>query len=372
MEVLQATLALMRTPGFGPHQFGQMCQALGSPLAVLDAPREALAQAGLTPPVIDALKSPDWEGVEQDLRWRSQDGHHILQLGEPSYPALLAQIPDPPPLLYVAGDPLQLAMPQIAIVGSRNATTGGRETASAFAANLAAVGWTITSGLALGIDAAAHEGALTRGQTVAVAATGLDQVYPSDHRRLARRIAEKGALVSELPLGRGPRRENFPRRNRLISGLSAGVLVVEAAQRSGSLITARHALQQGREVFAIPGSIHNPLARGCHRLIREGAKLVETVDDVVEELGMLARSGLELERMRAQTPESDATAAETQIGLDGEYQQLIQAMGFDPVSVDLLVQRSGLTPESVSSMLLILELQGQVTAAPGGIYTRVR
>jgi DNA processing protein len=372
MDVLRATLALIRTPGLGPHQFEQLCQALGNPPRVLEAPREALVRAGLNPAVIDALKTPDWEGVEQDLRWRARDGHHIVQLGDSAYPALLAQIPDPPPLLFVAGAPLRLAMPQIAIVGSRNATAGGRETALAFAAELAGMGWTITSGLAVGIDAAAHEGALSRGHTVAVAATGLDEVYPSGHRNLARRIAEHDAVVSELPLGRGPRREHFPRRNRLISGLSSGVLVVEAAERSGSLITARHALQQGREVFAIPGSIHNPLARGCHRLIREGAKLVETVDDIVEELGTLARSGLELEQARMIEWEGDAVATAAPGGLDAEYLGLLETMGFDPVSVDLLVQRSGLTAESVSSMLLILELRGHVTAAPGGIYTRVR
>jgi DNA processing protein len=372
MDVLQATLALIRTPGLGPRQFEQLCQTLGTPPRVFEAPREALVRAGLNPIVIDALKTPDWEGVEQDLRWRAQDGHHILRLGDPAYPALLAQIPDPPPLLFVAGDLLRLAMPQIAIVGSRNATSGGRETARAFAAELAALGWTITSGLALGIDAAAHEGALSSGHTVAVAATGLDEVYPGSHRGLAHRIADQGAIVSELPLGRGPRREHFPRRNRLISGLSSGVLVVEAAQRSGSLITARHALQQGREVFAVPGSIHNPLARGCHRLIREGAKLVETVDDIIEELGTLARSGLELEQARTIEPDDDVIATSVPGSLDAEYQGLLEAMGFDPVSVDLLVQRSGLTAESVSSMLLILELRGHVTAAPGGVYTRVR
>jgi DNA processing protein len=372
MEVLQAALALIRTPGIGPGQYRQLSQIIGPAPQVLEASARDLAVAGLERGTIDALKAPDWDGVERDLAWGKQAGHHIVSLGEPAYPPLLAEIPDPPPLLFVAGDPIHLSMPQIAIVGSRNATAGGRQTAHAFAAALAGGGWTITSGLALGIDAAAHQGALTRGATVAVAATGLDQVYPSSHRALAEQIAGRGAIVSELPLGRGPRRESFPRRNRLISGLSNGVLVVEAAQRSGSLITAREALQQGREVFAIPGSIHNPLARGCHRLIREGAKLVETVEDIVEELGALGQFAPVPDDLDDAPRGVDGRSSDPADELDAEYRGLLEAMGFDPVSVDLLVRRSGLTPQTVSSMLLILELRGQVTAAPGGIYTRVR
>jgi DNA processing protein len=251
------------------------------------------------------------------------------------------------------------------MVGSRNPTTGGERTARDFARHLAGCGLAITSGLAVGVDAAAHQGALEAGGiTLAVTGTGLDRVYPARHRELAHRIAERGALVSEFPPGTPPLAGNFPRRNRIISGLSVGTLVVEAALKSGSLITARLAVEQGREVFAIPGSIHNPLARGCHALIRQGAKLVETADDIAEELAALL-GGLSLE------PVVDAGHADEGCHSleDPEYQRLLQAMGHDPVSVDQLVARTGFTAETVSSMLLLLELQGHVSSSPGGFFT---
>ncbi|HDP89853.1 MAG TPA: DNA-protecting protein DprA, partial [Thioalkalivibrio sp.] len=263
---------------------------------------------------------------------------------------------------FVAGEPRLLLTPQLAIVGSRHPTPGGRESAYEFARHLAGHGLTITSGLALGIDAAAHEGALAApGLTVAVAATGLDRVYPSRHRALAHEIAEQGALVSEFSVGTGTRAEHFPRRNRIISGLAVGTLVVEAALRSGSLITARLATDQGREVFAIPGSIHNPLARGCHRLIRDGAKLVETAQDILEELDLSPTAG----------PPEQATDAPT-VELDAEYHHLLMCMGYDPVPIDTLVQRSGLTTEAVSSMLLVLELRNLVASLNGGRYERIK
>jgi DNA processing protein len=255
---------------------------------------------------------------------------------------------------------------QLAMVGSRNPTPGGVRTASDFARHLAHAGLVITSGLALGIDAAGHAGALAAGQpTIAVMGTGLDRVYPGSHRELAHRIAAQGALVSELPIGAQPRPENFPRRNRIISGLSLGTLVVEAAQRSGSLISARCAAEQGREVFAIPGSIHNPLARGCHALIRQGAKLVETAEDVVNELGALALAGT-LQEVASPTP-TDAAPR-----LDPEYAKLLDSIGFDPLPVDVLVATCGLTPAEVSSMLLQLELRGFVASSPGGLYNRLK
>lgn len=315
---------------------------------------------------LDYLSHPDWQSVEQDLHWLEQPGNHLLHQDDPRYPPLLRQIPYPPPLLFVHGDPLCLQAPQLAIVGSRSPTPLGRETAHSFAAHLAGAGLVITSGLAFGIDAAAHQGALSgNGSTIAVMGTSLDRVYPAKHRDLAHRIAAHGALVSELPIGTPALAENFPRRNRLISGLALGVLVVEAATQSGSLITARLAAEQGREVFAIPGSIHNPLAKGCHALIRQGAKLVETATDILEELGSLAAAGAQ-----PLAPPDPASAPATP--LDDDYRQLLIAMGDQAVSVDLLVERCGLTAEAVSSMLLILELEGYVAAVPGGLYNRLK
>ncbi len=314
---------------------------------------------------LDYLRRPDWHRVEEDLAWLEQPGNHLLRLDDPRYPPLLRQIPYPPPLLFVHGDPDCLRLPQLAIVGTRNPTPLGRETAQRFAAHLAEFGLLITSGLALGIDTAAHQGALAGGgRTLAVMGTSLDRVYPARNRDLAHAIAERGALVSELFTGTPPTAENFPRRNRLISGLALGVLVVEAAAQSGSLITARLANEQGREVFAIPGSIHNPLAKGCHALIRQGAKLVETAADILEELGALAATTREAT--------SQPAAASPSATLDEEYHQLLAAMGDQPVGIDLLVDRCGLTAEALSSMLLILELEGYVAAIPGGLYGRLK
>lgn len=315
---------------------------------------------------LEYLSAPDWRGVEQDLAWLEQSGSHLLALDDLRYPPLLRQIPYPPPLLFVRGDSGCLRLPQLAIVGTRNPTPLGRETAHSFAAYLAGAGMVITSGLALGIDAAAHQGALSSGsRTIAVMGTSLDRVYPAKHRDLAHAIAEQGALVSEFPIGTSPAAGNFPQRNRLISGLALGVLVVEAAAQSGSLITARQAVEQGREVFAIPGSIHNPLAKGCHSLIRQGAKLVETAADILEELGSLAAAG-------AETSTFSVEVSPAANPLDDDYRQLLAAIGDEPAGVDSLVERCGLTAEVVSSMLLILELEGYVAAVPGGLYCRLK
>jgi DNA processing protein len=270
-------------------------------------------------------------------------------------------------VLYVLGDSRILASPQLAMVGARSATAGGRATAREFASALTRAGLTITSGLALGIDAASHEAALAAGgSTLAVCGHGLDRVYPRENHSLARRIRERGALVSELPPGTPPRRDLFPRRNRIISGMALGTLVVEAARGSGSLITAGYANEQGREVFAIPGSIRNPLAHGCHQLIREGAKLVETPDDVLSELPVFM---LNQTLAVPETPPPGPPAG--QVPLDKEYEMLLDALGFEPVSINTLVDRTGLPSGSVASMLLILELGGRVAPHPGGRYGRL-
>ncbi len=302
-------------------------------------------------------------GATDDDLWQAGPRHRIIPHGDADFPQLLGEISNPPHLLYVDGDPEILHLPALAIVGSRNPTKGGERNAYEFARHLASVGFTIVSGLAQGIDTAAHRGALAAGgKTIAFLGHGIDRIYPASNHGLAKEIAASGALVSEFPLGTHPGKEHFPQRNRLISGLSLGTLVVEAARRSGSLITARLAAEQGREVFALPGSIHNPLARGCHELIRQGAKLVETSDDIVNELAPLA--GQLLQNTMEST--SKETAVES---LDKEYVQLRNSMGHDPVSIDQLAENSGLTIDQVSSMLLILELHGEIESLSGGRYS---
>jgi DNA processing protein len=313
-------------------------------------------------PAVDAILAGINEGaLEKDFRWLGEKNNHLLTWQDAEYPRLLREIPDPPVVLFVCGDKALLNQPQIAIVGSRNPTRSGQENAHAFAAYLAQAGLGITSGLAIGIDACAHRGALeSGGKTIAVFGTGLDRVYPAQHRELAHQIASQGALISEFPLGSPPRREHFPRRNRIISGMSLGALVVEAALQSGSLITARLAADQGREVFAIPGSIHSPLARGCHALIRQGAKLVETAQDILEELAPLAHS------LKPAAVEISGAYPH-----DEQTAKLLEHLGYDPVDIDTLVERSGLTPDFISSMLLQMELHGLIEARPGGKYLRI-
>jgi DNA processing protein len=326
---------------------------------LFNTPSAQLAVLGLKEPIIQAIHKPDWAGVQTDLRWAEGPLNHIITRGDARYPHLLKHITDPPPLLFVTGDPQALQTPQLAIVGSRNPTPTGIETARQFAASLAQTGLTITSGLALGIDAASHQGALECGQpTIAVLGCGLDEVYPARHRRLALQISGQGALVSEFPIGAGVKAAHFPRRNRLVSGLSLGVLVVEATLRSGSLITARLASEQGREVFAIPGSVYNPLARGCHFLIRQGAKLVETVTDILEELGTLAAVSQEVAPDLPPPSEKNL--------LDAGCQQLLECVGYEATTIEQLVARSGMAVATILSQLLILELHGLVVTMPGG------
>jgi DNA processing protein len=342
-------LHLHRLTG-GGASLRQLLEQLGGVEAIYAAARTDLLPFfdGDQAQVDAVLAGPDIGQFEAERVWLDDPVNHLVAITDSVYPPLLREIPGPPPLLFVRGDVLLLRAPQLAVVGSRNPSHAGCDTARAFSSQLTSAGLVVTSGLALGIDACAHAAALDAGgQTIAVAATGLDRVYPSAHH--------------ELALGTPPRREHFPRRNRLISGLSLGVLVVEAALRSGSLITARLAAEQGREVFAIPGSIHSPLARGCHALIRQGAKLVETAPDILEELGALAGFVATL---------PDAKTAPTRTVLNRSQQELLELIGFDPVEMDTLIARSGLTPGRVSSMLLLMELHGLIEARPGGRYQR--
>ena len=366
-EESAAWIRLAAAPGIDVATLVQAVVAAGGAGPVLEASNRQLAELGLPEPAAVRLAALRTMDVERDLAWLATPGHHLLPCTSPSYPPLLSQTAGAPVVLFVDGDPAVLSQPQLAIVGSRNPTAAGRETAFAFAEFLGAAGLTITSGIAEGIDGAAHRGALAGGgKTIAVCGTGLDLVFPREHARLAREIAACGALVSEFPIGTPARRAHFPQRNRIISGLALGTLVVEAARRSGSLITARCAGEQGREVFAIPGSIHNPLSRGCHALIRQGAKLVESAEDVLAELPALAGALKEIRRpstmSRAEIPADE---------LDKDYKILLDALGFEPASIDMLAERTEFSAEAVASMLLILELKGLVEAGAGGAYCRV-
>lgn len=355
-----AWLRLLLTDGVGNGTARKLLSAFGSPEAIWQQTPSHL-NAVVGPRVAEALSSPpsDWTAsVDQLQAWLdgSKD-RHLLTLGDPRYPAELLQTQDPPLLLYVQGRMEALQHPlRLAVVGSRNPTPQGALNARQFAHALGQSGACIVSGLALGVDGAAHEGALEAGAlTVAVVGTGLDRVYPSRHRDLAHRIAAHGTLVSEYPLGTPPLSPNFPKRNRIISGLSQGVLVVEAALQSGSLITARQAAEQGREVFAIPGSIHSPQARGCHALIRQGAKLVESAQDILEEL---------------RVPDPFRVAPST-APVDAADDDLLSVMGFDPVSLDALQARCGLDTATLQARLLELELDGHIGRLPGGLLQRI-
>jgi DNA processing protein len=306
------------------------------------------------------------QAVARALEWAQRPGHALVALDHPAYPKALLEISDPPPLLYTVGRLELLSHPALAVVGSRNATAQGARNAQAFARALSDAGLTIVSGLALGVDAAAHRGGLEgRNSTIAVLGTGVDVVYPPGNAALAREIASRGLLVSEFALGFPATKQNFPRRNRVISGLTLGTLVVEAALSSGSLITARAALEQGREVFAVPGSIHSPLSKGCHSLIKSGAKLVESAEDVLSELGALQSGGASL-------PGRDRVSPAATIRQSAGHSPLLEQMGFDPVDIDSLCARAGLSAQQVSAELLRLEMAGQVAALPGGLYQRLQ
>lgn len=358
-------LRLDQASGVGNRGAHALLAAFGSPAAILRAGPAALA-AHVGPASAHALCAPDSPALSRliaaTLAWLADPGHHLITFHDPRYPPALAAIPDPPLLLYAAGRVELLARPLVAVVGSRNASVQGRLDAASFAAALSGAGLCVVSGLALGIDTAAHEGALRgTGSTIAVVGTGLDRVYPARNRALAHRIAGHGCIVSEYALGTPPLAPNFPRRNRIISGLAAGVLVVEAAAQSGSLITARMAAEQGRDVFALPGSIHSALAKGCHRLIRDGAQLVETVDEVLAAMlaSPLAAMG---------TPAGADARPGDGAGADAE---LLRALGHEPVALDDLLARLGLGAGELGGRLLDLELAGLVAQLPGGRVQRV-
>lgn len=361
---LRYWLALHRAPLIGSVRFRRLLEHFGSPQAVFMAGPAEWGAIGVPARTMDYLTAPRWEWVEADLRWIFSEGvgHHCLTLDHPLYPPLLREIPDPPAVIFVRGDPTILSGNHIAVVGSRSPTPSGQRTAREFARDLAMQGLGIVSGLAVGIDAASHVGALEgQGITVAVAGTGPDRIYPRHHEQLADDILGRGgALISEYPPGTGPLAANFPRRNRIISGLAMGALVVEAALKSGSLITARLAVEQNRDVFAVPGSIHNPLARGCHQLIQQGAKLVQTPDDILEEYETL------LVRPDAQSPlTSDMDGTRNEAGL-------LKYIAYEVTTVDTLVAATGLAADAIVSELLGLELSGDIAAVPGGGYMRLR
>lgn len=357
---IEAWLRVALTPGVTPSVFRKLLQSFGGPEDILAQPRDQVARiAGNA--VASALSGTGHaERLSATLTWLNDPANRIITLGDDHYPRLLLDIPDPPVLLYVKGSPEVLNRPSVAVVGSRQATQQGMENAYAMSLALAHAGITIVSGLAMGIDAAAHRGGLDGGAgTVAVVGTGLDIVYPSRNRDLAHSIAANGAIVSEYPLGTPPRPDNFPRRNRLISGMSRGCLVVEAAISSGSLITARTAADQGREVFAVPGSIHSPVAKGCHSLIKQGAKLVESAQDVLEELRIDSTAPSD-KRAHGFTPEEDA-----------ESSFLLAHLGHDPCDAEILANRSNRPIAEVAAELSKLELKGLVESLPGARYQRV-
>jgi DNA processing protein len=354
-EEIGLWLALSRVQGLGNQAFCQLLHAFGDPANVYAASLKQLRQV-VSPEVANAISDgPDQDQIAPALAWLQQAGNHVVTLADEAYPKALLEIPDPPPLLYAKGNLQLLGSRCIAVVGSRNASPQGEKNAEDFAAALSHNGFCIVSGLALGIDGAAHRGALrASGSTIAVVGTGLDIVYPARHRELAHQIAEHGLIISEFGLGTPSRAQNFPRRNRIISGLSQGCLVVEANVRSGSLITARLAAEQGREVFAIPGSIHSPLAKGCHLLIKQGAKLVDNIQDIVDELGGSFSIGNAVEH-----------------DLETETNPILECIGYEAVSVETLIERTGLTSDSLSAMLLMLELENKIASLPGGRYQRI-
>ncbi len=362
-----AWVTLTRAPALTAATVLKALERLESAGGIVTASEAVHMRVGIPAAARDFLRQAGGGPDAAERTWLQNERHHLLPFTDPRYPTLLRSLTDCPIALYVAGNVDALCDPQLAVVGSRNPTLQGRETAFDFARHLAQRGLAITSGLAQGIDAAAHLGALAaQGITIAVLGNGIDQVYPRGHRHLSETIEQHGALISEFPLGTAPRAANFPRRNRIIAAMTLGTLVVEAASRSGSRITARAANDCGREVFAVPGSIHNPLSRGCHELIKQGAKLTETPDDILSELNF---SGFFAAASHAAAAGSERNPGAP--GMDKEHKILLDALGFDPADIDMLVVRTGFKPEAVSSMMLILELEGHVQAAPGGRYSRV-
>ncbi len=371
---LKYQLALFHAPEIGNKAYHQLIELLKSHQMTLqnifEKPAlfdEIIHKTQLNQKKINQLKfcfrQPAWEMVEDDLIWAEKKGNFLISSSDQNYPQLLKQQHTFPIVLYVMGNPLLLSDIQIAMVGSRTPSPTATENAFQFAHYLAQNGMVITSGLALGIDAASHRGALqASGKTIAVAGTGIDRVYPAKHIDLAHKIVDNGAIVSEFPLGTAPLRQNFPKRNQIISGLSVGTLVVEAALKSGSLITARIAMEQGREVFAIPGSIHNPLAKGCHYLIKQGAKLVENADDIIEEIKPLSFASSTLQQKQNQNIQKTVIDST----LPKDQQLLLQYIDDNPVTIDQLQQRCQISIEEINSLVVLLEIQGYIQSLPGG------
>ena len=350
---LASWLTLSQIPGLGNEGLRRLLKIFGTPTQIFSTPMYDLQRVVHPSIALNITKGLDETALTPIASWLDDPQNYIITLADPDYPQALLNIPDPPILLYVKGRRDLLNHPALAIVGSRNATPQGLNNAEAFAHAASGVGLCIVSGMAHGIDTAAHLGGLQgHGSSIGIVGTGLDKVYPAANRQLAHRLATEGALISEYALGTPPLAANFPRRNRIISGLSLGCLVIEASLQSGSLITARMALEQGREVFAIPGSIHAPQAKGCHHLIKQGAKLVECGQDILDELGHFQT----IEILESVMPEKHP---------------LLTHLGFDPVDMDNLSQRSGLTIEALSAILLQLELNGDITTLPGGLYQRI-
>lgn len=364
-------LRLAQVRGVGPETARKLLARFGLPVNIFAADPRALGEV-VSQRIVQALLAPSDDAarrhIDTSLQWAGLPGNRVLTLADADYPASLLQTADPPLLLYVKGRIELLSRPALAVVGSRNATVQGISNAEQFSEALSQAGWTIVSGLALGIDTAAHQGALRHadqgGSTIAVIGTGADIVYPARNRALAHQIAEAGCIVSEYPLGTPAIAGNFPRRNRIISGLSRGVLVIEAATESGSLITARMAAEQGRDVFAIPGSIHSPLAKGCHLLIKQGAKLVEAAQDILEEYAH--------DLPEAADAEQPSTEQHINSAVSPADDPLLALMGYDPVDVETLARRAGMDMASLHVKLLTLELQGEVERLPGEIYRRLR
>ena len=358
-------LVLLHAGAVSEHNLHPLLEKLETPEAVVHAADTGLLNRSHLPEkVLECLRKPDLKEIDHELRWLERPDHHLVPFTGACYPPLLKQIAAPPPALLVWGDPGVLMTDQVAVVGSRRPTVDGRSDARYFAGQLAAHGVTVTSGLAQGIDAEAHRGALAqRGRTVAVLGSGLERIYPRANAGLADKISEQGALVSEFPLSRQPFAGNFPRRNRIISGLSAAVLVVEAAHRSGSLITAKHALDQNREVFAVPGSIRNPMKQGCHGLLREGAALAERVEDI---FAALSRFGEFTGTSRAAAAPQPGPIK----GLDEQEKVLLDNIGYEPTSLDEIVDMTNLAIGDITGKLLNLELEGLITAVAPGSYIR--
>lgn len=354
-------LAALYLADIGPLTFLRLLEYFVTIENIFAASQEELTALGLTSNQTNSLLHPNWSAVENDLQWlQTNKNHHILPLASDDYPSLLKQITDPPLILFVIGDKTILQSQQLAMVGARSATPTGIGTAEHFARALAQAGITITSGLALGIDGASHQGAISaNGKTIAVIGSGFNHIYPRTHKTLAHEISHRhGALVSEFSLNQKPLACHFPRRNRIIAGMSLGVLVVEAALKSGSLITARHAVENGRDVFAIPGLIHQPLSRGCHFLIKQGAKLIETPEDVLEEIGIESHNYHPARNRNVQN-----------VTLSLSEQQVLDQVGYEVTAIDTIIMQSRLTTHEVSSILLALELQGHIQVVTGG-YVR--